>query len=139
MPMNRLANLRLGTKIYWIVGLLSVVALAIAGLGLQAMQTYNQQVRLMQLASERAVIGERVNALIFAVVMDSRGIYIARDSAEAKKFGATLTKSLHDIDDLMKEWRGLMPPARQHEMDKALENVREFIQFRTELVRLGVE
>ncbi|MBV8653389.1 MAG: MCP four helix bundle domain-containing protein, partial [Alphaproteobacteria bacterium] len=137
--MNRLANMKLGAKIYWIVGLLSLVALAIAGLGLQAMQTYNQQVRLMQLASERAVIGERVNALIFAVVMDSRGIYIARDSAEAKKFGATLTKSLHDIDDLMKEWRALMPPARQHEMDKALENVRQFIEFRTELVRLGVE
>ncbi len=137
--MNRLANLKLGTKIYWIVGLLSVVALAIAGLGLEAMQTYNQQVRLMQLASERAVIGERVNSLIFSVVMDSRGIYISRDSAEAKKFGATLTKSLHDIDGLMGEWRNLMPPARQHEMDRALENVRQFNEFRTELVRLGVE
>src|SRR5277367_6296953 len=139
MCMNRLANLKLGTKIYWIVGLLSLVALAIAGLALSAMETYNQRVGEMQLASQRAVIGEQVNGLIFSVVTDSRGIYMSRDSAEAKKFGTTLLKSLHEIERLMGEWRSLMPASRQHEMDRALENVHQFTEFRTELVRLGVE
>ncbi len=85
--MKKLAALRIGTKIYAIVALLSLVALTIGGVGLRAMATYNLQAEQIRNASQRALLAEEINALIFSVVMDSRGVYMSRDKAEAEKFG----------------------------------------------------
>jgi methyl-accepting chemotaxis protein len=134
---NRLANAKLGTKIYLLVGLLALLAAAIAALGLSAMRTYNRLVADVQQASRRAVIGEQVNAMIFSVVMDSRGVYMARNLAEVQKFGTPLLKTLHEIERLMGAWQALMPEDRKPAMDKALEHVRKFVEYRTELVHIG--
>jgi methyl-accepting chemotaxis protein len=68
---------KVGPKLYLIVGLLAVVAAAIGYLGVDAMRNYSDKVRMIDRASKREIIGERVNGLIYAVVMDSRGIYMA--------------------------------------------------------------
>src|SRR5665213_2702157 len=138
MIFQKLANLRIGTKIYAVVGLLSVVSIAIAVLALLALTNYNVRVGEMQNASQRAFIGEQINSLIYAVVMDSRGIYIARDKAEAEKFGKPLLKNLQEIKQQIAAWHGLLPPERKNQTDKATANVDKFVEFRTELVRLGV-
>ncbi len=137
--MRRLVNFHIGTKIYSVVGLLSVVSICIAGLALSAMATYNRQVAEMQNASQRAFIGEQINTMIYAVVMDSRGVYMARDRAEAEKFGNPLIKNLRVIEKLMQAWQELLPEARKHETDKAWDNVKKFVEYRSETVRLGVE
>ncbi len=137
--MRRLVNFHIGTKIYSVVGLLSIVSICIAGLALSAMATYNQQVAEMQNASQRAFIGEQINTMIYAVVMDSRGVYMARDRAEAEKFGNPLIKNLRVIEKLMQTWQELLPEARKHETGKAWDNVKKFVEYRSETVRLGVE
>jgi methyl-accepting chemotaxis protein len=136
---HRLVNLQIGTKIYSAVGLLSVVSICIAGLALLAVQTFNRQVGEVQSASQRAFVGEQINSMIYAVVMDSRGVYMARDRAEAEKFGVPLIKNLREIERLMKAWQDLLPAERKHETDKASENVGKFVEFRTEAVRRGIE
>ena len=133
--MHRLANLHIGTKIYSVVGLLSVVSICIAGLALMAMQTFNRHVGDVESASQRAFVGEQINSMIYAVVMDSRGVYMARDRAEAEKFGVPLIKNLHEIERLMKAWQDLLPAERKHETDKASDNVKKFVEFRSETVR----
>ena len=40
--------------------------------------------------AERAIIAERLNALVNAVVMESRGVYMAATPAEVEKFGKPL-------------------------------------------------
>ena len=82
--MNWLANLKIGPKIYAVVGLLALVAAVIGWMGIEAMRVYSAQVDVISRASTRAVLGERVNGLVLAVVMDSRGIYMSRDAAEVK-------------------------------------------------------
>jgi methyl-accepting chemotaxis protein len=134
-----IADLKIGPKIYIVVALLSAAVVIVGGIGIDAMRTYNRKVDEIQAASGRAVAGERVNGLINAVVMDSRGIYMARDGAEAEKFGKPLLKSLEKIDERMQEWLRLMPAERRPEMDAALASVKQFKQFRSELVRLGIE
>jgi methyl-accepting chemotaxis protein len=106
-------------------------------LGLDAMWRYNARVAEIRNASARAIIGERVNGLINSVVMDSRGIYMSRNADEADKFGKPLLANLKTIDADMKRWVELMPAARRPSMDGAVANTRKFIEFRTELVRLG--
>ena len=138
MSFSKLAKLRIGTKIYAVVGLLSVVSVVIAILALLALTNYNSRVAEMQNASQRSFIGEQINSLIYAVVMDSRGVYMARDAAEAEKFGKPMLKNLHEIKTLITAWRELLPQQRKNETDRAAANTDKFIQFRTEMVRRGI-
>lgn len=139
MTFSGLAKLRIGTKIYAVVGLLSVVSIVIAVLALLALTNYNSRFAEMQNASQRSFIGEQINSLIYAVVMDSRGVYMSRDTAEAEKFGKPLLKNLQEIKNLITAWRELLPPQRKNETDRAAANTDKFIQFRTETVRRGIE
>jgi methyl-accepting chemotaxis protein len=138
MSFSQLAKLRIGTKIYAVVGLLSVVSIVIAILALLALTNYNSRVAEMQNASQRSFIGEQINSLVYAVVMDSRGVYMARDAAEAEKFGKPMLKNLQEIKSLIAAWRELLPAQRKMETDRASANIDKFIQFRTEMVRRGI-
>jgi methyl-accepting chemotaxis protein len=130
---------KIGPKVYLVVGLLALVAAAIGGLGVDAMHTYNEKVRLIDRASNREIIGERVNGLIYAVVMDSRGIYMSDTLPESEKYAPPLLKSLEQIKNLMKRWTTLIEPQDAATMERANARVEEFIEFRSELVRLSRE
>lgn len=67
---------RLGTKIFAVIAFLAMVAVALTWNAIGALQNYDARVRAMQPASEAAVLGEKVNATILAVVMDSRGVVL---------------------------------------------------------------
>jgi methyl-accepting chemotaxis protein len=128
---------KVGPKLYLIVGLLAVVAAAIGYLGVDAMRNYSDKVRMIDRASKREIIGERVNGLIYAVVMDSRGIYMAGSRQESEKYAPLVLSNLAHIGELMKQWAMLIEPEDATLMQRADARVKEFVQFRTELVRLS--
>ncbi|HEX3860115.1 MAG TPA: methyl-accepting chemotaxis protein [Stellaceae bacterium] len=119
--------------------LLAVVAAFISYDGVQTMWTYNRRVHQMQHVTHAAIVGEQVNGLILAVVMDSRGVYMARDLAEAEKYAPLILKNLAGLKAKMAEWTGFSDPADKMLMDRANARADEFIRFRTELVRLSRE
>jgi methyl-accepting chemotaxis protein len=137
--MKTVENLRIGTKIYVVVGLLAVVAAGIGWMGIDAMRTYDAQVGAISRASQRAVLGERVNGLILSVVMDSRGIYMARDKAESNKYGKPIIDNLRLMEKVLAEWKALLPDNQKEKFVRAEANAAKFVEFRTELVRLGAE
>jgi len=137
--MNSIRTLKIGAKIYAIVGLLSLVAAVISWRGIEALRTYQIEVQEMRLASDRSFHGLEVNALIYAVVMDTRGTFMSRSPDEMDKYAKPLLDNLHKMDGLMKEWRALLPAGREHSLDEALGHVKDFITFRTETVRLARE
>jgi methyl-accepting chemotaxis protein len=63
---------RISTKIYLLVGFLGVVAGLVGSTGIAAMRTFDSQVDAITAASTRALLGERVNGIVNAIVMDSR-------------------------------------------------------------------
>lgn len=134
-----LGRWKIGSKLYLIVGLLAVIAAAIGSLGADAMRNYNEKVRLIDRASNREFIGERVNGLIYAVVMDSRGIYMSTTRKESEKFAPPLLANLARVAELMQRWSALVEPDDAALMERANARVEEFIRFRTELVRLSRE
>ncbi|MHB8883827.1 MAG: methyl-accepting chemotaxis protein [Methylovirgula sp.] len=134
-----LSRWKLGPKIYLVVALLALVTALIGAVGVDAMHTYNDKVHAIDRASERAVIGERVNSLIYAVVMDSRGVYMSSSTAESEKFAPLILQNLERISALMKQWTALTEPEEMPVMARANARVAEFIRFRTELVRLSRE
>jgi len=137
--MSFVRNLGFATKIYLALGVLALVAASIAWQALDAMRTYNRKVEEIRSAASRAVIGERINGLINAVVMDSRGVYMSRSKAEAERFGKPLLANLKVMQSLMADWKSQMPKGREAEIEPAIKRVNEFVGVRTELVRLGVE
>lgn len=84
--MTWLSHIRITAKVHVVVGILALVAAVVAGQSPLALRTYDAQVELIQRASKRAVVGERVNGLVLATVMESRGVYMSKDKAEAEKF-----------------------------------------------------
>ncbi|BAE49531.1 methyl-accepting chemotaxis protein [Paramagnetospirillum magneticum] len=132
-------HLSLKLRIFAAVGLVGLAAVAMALVGIRSMATYHQHVMEMQSASQRAVIGEKVNGLINAVVMDSRGVYMSRDAREAEKYAPAILKNVAEISRLMADWTALVPEAERGAFKPAVEQAAQFAAFRAELVRLGRE
>jgi len=91
----------------------------------------------MAKASERGLLGEQLDKLVTAVVMDSRGIYMAINKAEAEKFAPTSLLSLTNFQQKSSQWLALAPEARREKTADAAAKVEDFVRFRKELVRLG--
>ncbi|MFN3461474.1 MAG: Tar ligand binding domain-containing protein, partial [Oceanibaculum sp.] len=108
--MSVLGRVRIAPKIFAVVGVLLVTAVLIAGIALQSMQRYNMIVDQAESAAQRAVLGENTNAMIYAVVMDSRGIYMSADTKTAERFGKGMEKFLAEIEKNMTAWRPLVQP-----------------------------
>jgi methyl-accepting chemotaxis protein len=133
------AGLGIEGKIYGVVFLLALVTLLATGIGFTGMRSYHDQVAAMTQASERALLGERIDGLVTAVVMDSRGIYMSADKAEAEKFGPALLENLTKLEQLAAQWLALAPIDRREQFAAAASKISEFVHFRTELVRLARE
>ena len=58
---------------YLLVAFLGTVAGLVGSTGIAAMRTYDSRVDAITAASTRALLGERVNGLVNAIVMDSQG------------------------------------------------------------------
>jgi methyl-accepting chemotaxis protein len=131
--------MKIRTKIFALVAALSFVAMVIAAVGISTLQTYNQAVDDVRLAATRALYGERLNRLVTHVVMEARGIYASKTTADARKFGEGLTTNLNEIDKLLKEWAPIVPDSHKALFDAVVKDAAAFKTFRLETVRLGSE
>ena len=132
-------QLRIAGKIYLAVAILVVAVVMVGAMGLTTLRSYKAVVDEMGDVSRSAVLGERVNGLILAVVMDSRGIYMAQSPAESEKYAAPLLKNLDKLRTVLKEWRDQFPADKQGSFGDAEKATEDFIRFRVELVRLSRE
>jgi methyl-accepting chemotaxis protein len=134
-----MSRLKLAGQIYLAIIFIVAAALLVGGVGIVKLARYKNVVEGMGRESDLALLTERANGLIFAAVMDSRGIYMASTPAEAEKFAAPLLRTLDQLHGVMGQAQGLVPAADLDQfaiVDKATEN---FIQFRRELARLARE
>jgi methyl-accepting chemotaxis protein len=129
--------MRISTKIYLLVGFLGIVAGLIGTASIIAMRTYDAQVTAITAASTRALLGERINGAVNAIVMDSRGVYMAENSERVEQFGKPLLENLKRMDGLLAQWRPLVLPSQMDQFRRAEQRMAEFIVFRTKLVELG--
>src|SRR5436190_19041415 len=132
-------KLSIAAKLYIIFTLLAVAAFALAGIAVinarhQVAMTADYETSL---SGTRNV--ERVNGLIYAVVMESRGIYMSPDIPGAKRYGALLLKFNERIVQVVDEWRKNVRADDAAQFEEFSKRVAQFIDFRKELVRLGTE
>src|SRR5579871_6054199 len=133
------SRLSLAAKFYAIFALFGLVTAAIT-----ALSDYNarQNVELtdaIETANRAALSVERVNSLVYAVVMESRGVYMSSDAAAAKKFCDGLLKFNEQILDVVKKWEAIVQSDDAEQFAVFKKRIEQFIEFRKELVRRAVE
>jgi methyl-accepting chemotaxis protein len=135
----RLPKLSISAKLYVTFALLATVTAALATVAIL------QAVRHVALTKEfkSAFVGaenvERVDGLIYGVVMESRGIYMSPDIETAKQFAVHLTRLNEQIGSVVAEWGRSVLPEDTKVFAEFAERVKKFQEFRRELVRRGTE
>ncbi|MBL8832120.1 MAG: HAMP domain-containing protein [Rhodospirillales bacterium] len=137
--MNAFINLRIAAKIAIVASFMALVSLGITLFAIDTMRAYNAFNDATVSASRRSTSAEKVNGLINAVVMDSRGVYMSLTIPEATRYGNGILVSLKMLDAEMEKWAAAVKPEQRETFAKAQAETKRFVEFRTELARLGRE
>ncbi|MBV8165612.1 MAG: methyl-accepting chemotaxis protein, partial [Alphaproteobacteria bacterium] len=126
-----------GLRIGLIVVLVSCFTLVVGLLGVQAMQNYRSKIAALEhtFALEGQI--QRVDTLIYAIVMDSRGIYMSSERAVALRFAEPMVQNLDRLAVEAEQLRGMGLDENREAVDAVVGQVRAFIAFRRELARMA--
>ena len=117
-------------RIMALVACFALMALVVTGLGLATIADYNRMMKDYGRAYENAWRGERLNHLVSNVVMESRGVYIARNREEMDTFVTGLATNLDEIDDLIKTWKADSSPQELRGLQPILNDTQTFLTVR---------
>ncbi|MFK4508941.1 methyl-accepting chemotaxis protein [Bradyrhizobium daqingense] len=146
MPSDRSGNaanlagrFTLATKLYAIFALFALLTAAIAMLSDYNSRRNADLISATETANAAALNVERVNSLVYAVVMESRGIYMSTEPAVVKKYGEGLLKFNAQILDVVKRWETIVKADDAEQFATFKKRIEQFVEFRKELVRRGIE
>ncbi|CAD5299900.1 Methyl-accepting chemotaxis protein [Bosea sp. 62] len=126
-------------KVLAMLGIVAAGAILSAVLSLYALSRSGDLNARSDVQGEIALLTERLNTQVFAVVMDSRGIYMSKDAKEAEAFAKPKEARFPVMRKLAADLVALVPAQERETALKLQKSVEEFITFRGELIRLGRE
>jgi methyl-accepting chemotaxis protein len=129
----------LATRLYAIFALFALLTAAIALLSDHNSRRSADLTSAIETANAAALNVERVNSLVYAVVMESRGVYMSTEPAAAKKYGEGLLKFNAQILEVVKGWETIVKADDAEQFATFKKRIEQFVDFRKELVRRGVE
>jgi methyl-accepting chemotaxis protein len=129
----------LATKLYAIFALFALLTAAIAMLSDYNSRRGADLTVAIETANAAALNVERVNSLVYAVVMESRGVYMSTEPAVVKKYGEGLLKFNAQILEVVKGWETIVKADDAEQFATFKKRIEQFVDFRKELVRRGVE
>ena len=129
----------LATKLYAIFALFALLTAAIALLSDYNSRRSADLASAIETANAAALNVERVNSLVYAVVMESRGVYMSTEPKVVKKYGDGLLKFNEQILDVVKRWETIVKADDAEQFATFKKRIEQFVEFRKELVRRGVE
>ena len=133
------SRLSLAAKLYAIFALFGLVTAAITALSDYNTRQNAELTQAIETANRAALSVERVNSLVYAVVMESRGVYMSSDTAAAKKFCDGLLKFNEDILAVVKRWEADVQSDDAEQFAVFKKRIEQFVDFRKELVRRALE
>ena len=135
----KLPQLSIATKLYVIFALLATMT---AGLAVVAVVNAHRHAALtddFRAAYAGALNVQRVDTLIYAVVMESRGIYMSPDAATALTYADGLLAFNDRISQVVRDWRSSVPEEDALLFEPFALRLEQFQEFRRELVRRAME
>ncbi len=86
-----------------------------------------------------ALLTQRINGVVTAVVMESRGVYMAKNPQEAATYAKGIEDRFPTLRKFSADLQKVAPAEERAVVDQIAKAVDEFIAFRTETARLGRE
>jgi methyl-accepting chemotaxis protein len=104
----KLPQLSIATKLYAILALLATVTVGLAVVPVVNARHHQAMTDEFDAAQAGAQNVDRANGLIYAVMMEARGIYLARDTAAAEPMADSLLSLTDRIGGVVAEWQTRM-------------------------------
>jgi methyl-accepting chemotaxis protein len=133
------SRLSLATKLYSIFALFAILTAAITVLSDFNTRRSVELTEAVETASRAALNVERVNSAVYAIVMESRGVYMSTEAAVVKKYGDGLLKFSDHLLDVVKHWESIVQADDADQFKVFKNRIGQFVEFRKELVRRAVE
>lgn len=138
-PLVTLPKLSIAAKLYAIFALMAITALALTGAAVINARHYAALTDVYESANAGTLKVERVNGLIYAVVMESRGVYMSPDLTAAKVFADGILQFIAQISRVTADWKKSVLADDAKLFDQFSQRIAQFIDFRRELARLGTD
>lgn len=132
-------TLSVAEKVYSIAGFLAIVTTFLLVMSIQSVRLQTTYRHMHASSAEAAINVGRINALIYAIVMESRGIYMSSDRAAAKPFADGIVRRNRELADAVKSMERTVGDDDAEHFAKFRQRIAQFIDFRKELVRRGLE
>jgi PAS domain S-box-containing protein len=136
---SRIDNLGVAEKIYSIVAVLIILTTFLVVMSIQSVRLQTAYRHLLASSATAAINIERVNGLIYAIVMESRGIYMSTDRPKVKQFGDELLKRNRELADVVAGWEETVRFDDAAQFSAFKQRITQFIEFRKELVRRAMQ
>jgi methyl-accepting chemotaxis protein len=137
--MPRFPRLSIASKLYAIFALLATATVVLALVAVVSARRHAALTDEFELALQGSQNVERINGLIYAVVMESRGVYMSEDAPNRKKYADGLLTFNDQIGQIINGWEHKVGPEQADQFKPFAARIRQFIEFRKDLARLGVE
>ncbi len=132
-------TLSVAEKVYSIAGFLAIVTTFLLVMSIQTVRLQTTYRHMHASSAEAAINVGRINALIYAIVMESRGIYISADRGALKPFADGLLRRNRELAEAVKAMEQTVGDDDAALFASFRQRIVQFIDFRRELVRRGVE
>jgi methyl-accepting chemotaxis protein len=137
--MAHFSKLSIAAKLYAIFALLATATVALAAVTVITSRVHSDLTDEFDAAFQGAQNVERINGLIYATVMESRGVYMSEDLPSRKKYAEGLIAFTDQIAAVVGGWQRAVHAEDAEVFKPFAARVAQFIEFRRELARLGVE
>jgi PAS domain S-box-containing protein len=132
-------TLSVAEKVYSIAGCLAIVTIFLLVMSVQTVRLQTSYRHMHATSAEAAINVGRINALIYAIVMESRGIYMSSDRGAMKQFADGLVRRNRELAGAVKSMERTVGDDDAEQLASFRQRIAQFIDFRQELVRRGLE
>jgi len=132
-------NLRLSEKVSGIVGMLAVVLALLVVMSIQTVRLQSEYRHGLAASAATAINLGRVNALIYAIVMESRGVYMSTEPDTVKRYADELLRRNRELSAVMAEWEKSADFKDDARFEGFRKRILQFIDFRRELARRATQ
>ena len=132
-------TLSVAEKVYSIAGFLAIVTTFLLVMSIQSVRLQTTYRHMHATSAEAAINVGRINTLIYAIVMESRGIYMSADRAGVKPFADGLLRRNRELAQAVKGMERTVGDDDAEQIATFQQRIAQFVEFRQELVRRGLE
>src|SRR6476659_7551768 len=133
--MAHFPKLSIATKLYAILSLLATATVVLALVAVVNAGRHAALTGEYEVAAKGVRNVERINGLIYAARLESRGIFMSVDEVASRKFTANLVQHSSTIGRVLADWRQIVGPEDAAPFDVLDGQVKKYQEFIREVVR----